>query len=408
MVEHKKRHFAEVKVDDMEEIVSSKATVIEEHEDHQPTGVEAETPDSDDIDIDSPWDPKLIRVDPKFFSLRHVLDMIDEGDLEIAPDFQRRGVWKPWQKSRLIESILLRIPLPAFYFSQDEAGNMQVIDGRQRLSAVHDFVRGGKEGSNHFRLVSLEYLESEVGGKFFSDLEKTLWAKRINGTQISVNVVDPQTPDKVKFDIFKRINTAGSPLNAQEIRHCMSKQRSRDFLRKLATTEAFDKATDSKLKDHVRMVDREVILRFCAFMILGVSEYAEYGTMDAFLTEATRKIDSELSDKDLADLEQQFILAMDNAYGLFGNHSFRKWPENDSGRQNPINRALFEAWTVALADHPWNCLEPVKDNVVAKARKAMTEDGDFITAISVATSSHGRVEKRFETVRRILEEAGLC
>src|SRR5271165_3559787 len=97
--------------------------------------------------------------------------------------------------------------------------------------------------------------------------------------------------DKVKFDIFKRINTGGSPLNAQEIRHCMSLKRSRDFLKELTELPSFDLATGGKLRNHVRMVDREVALRFCAFSIIGVDVYGKFETMDAFLTEATRQID---------------------------------------------------------------------------------------------------------------------
>jgi uncharacterized protein with ParB-like and HNH nuclease domain len=135
--------------------------------------------------------------------------MVKEGDLELAPDFQRKKVWGPVQKSRLIESILLRIPLPAFYFSSDEQGLLQVVDGLQRLSTINDFVNG------KFVLNGLEYLQKDVGGKRFETLPAN-WSRRVYSTQIIANVVDPQTPDQVKFDIFKRINTGGSPLNAQE------------------------------------------------------------------------------------------------------------------------------------------------------------------------------------------------
>ena len=98
--------------------------------------------------------------------------MIDENELELAPDFQRNKVWGHIQKSRLIESVLLRIPLPAFYFSADDEGFLQVVDGLQRLSTVHDFV------NNEFRLSGLEYLQSEAGGKIFSELS-SLWTRRI-------------------------------------------------------------------------------------------------------------------------------------------------------------------------------------------------------------------------------------
>ena len=170
--------------------------IIEELDGDEKTGVELER-QGDEDDVVRPWDPTTIRVDPKTYSLRNIIDMIRDNDLELAPDFQRKKVWGDVQKSRLIESILIRIPLPAFYFSSDDGGLLQVVDGLQRLSTVNDFVNG------EFRLNGLEYLQKEVGGKRFKDLP-ALWSRRIYSTQITANVVDPQTPDQVKFDIFKR------------------------------------------------------------------------------------------------------------------------------------------------------------------------------------------------------------
>ena len=108
--------------------------------DSEPERVENEVTDvekehvGDDVGLHEPWDPSLIRVDPKQYSLRQIDDMINDKELDLDPDFQRHRVWGPRQKSHLVESVLLRIPLPAFYFSADEEGRMQVVDGLQRLS----------------------------------------------------------------------------------------------------------------------------------------------------------------------------------------------------------------------------------------------------------------------------------
>lgn len=380
-------------------------TIIEEVEAHQKTGVELETFEDEEEIISVPWDPSLIRVDAKAFSLRNILDMIDEGDLELAPDFQRRNVWNIGQRSRLIESLLLRIPLPAFYFSSDEDGKMLVVDGLQRLSAIYDFVKRQHNDVRFYKLDKLEYLQAEVGEKSFKDIEGTRWARRIYSTQIIANVVDPQTPDKVKFDIFKRINTGGSPLNAQEIRHCMSKTRSRNFLKKLAASKSFILATNGNLCEHIRMVDREVILRFCAFRIIESIEkdYAPNNTMNAFLTEITRKIDTELTDEMLDKLSVDFERAMNNAFNLFGERAFRKWPTN-SNKFYPINRALFEAWGNALADYDWKAIQPHTTVIVKAARNMMVSDSDFISAISVSTSSPSKVNLRFSKVKKIITD----
>jgi Protein of unknown function DUF262 len=372
----------------------------EEYFENEATGVEVEPEDGPVIT--EPWDPDQIRVNPKNFSLRNILDMIDEKSLDLAPDFQRRLVWKLPQKSRLVESVLLQIPLPAFYFSEEPDGIMRVVDGLQRLSTIQEFCQP-QSGTPGFALTGLEYLKDVEGSRY--DELALPWKRRILNTQIAVNVIDPTTPDPVKFDIFKRINTGGSPLNAQEIRHCMSGQTSRNFLKRAVGLEVFHRATGEALRDHVRMVDREVALRFFAFYLLDdINDFSGSGTMDAFLTQATRKIDHDLDRRERERLLRAFERAMDNAYRIFAEHAFRKWPL-DRTRLSPINRALFESWGVALSLFEWAQLKPKKARIVREARRLMTEDREYVAAISVSTGDPKRVTIRFERVMQILEGA---
>jgi hypothetical protein len=381
-----------------------KDDVVEELYEDKPTGVEVEG-ESDtpgDGEIVRPYNPSLIRVDPKMFSLRNILDMIDEGDLDLAPDFQRLRVWKPWQRSRLIESILLRIPLPAFYFSSDADGRMLVVDGVQRLTTIFDFVRGGADGKSHFVLSDLEYLETELGGKRYSDIEGTNWAKRINGTQIVANVIDPQTPNEVKFDIFRRINTGGTPLAAQEIRHCMSGPRSRALLKTLSQSKEFDVATGGKLSGHPRMADREMVLRVLAFRLLGESsEYSKISSLEEFLNSATEEIDGNLRDAEVTKLSNEFLRAMKVARGLFGMHAFRKWPPNSDWRL-PINRALFEVWGVLLSDFDEQTLLNAKKELLTSYRSLFVSDNFFVSSISTGTGDPKKIIYRFGVVRNLL------
>jgi len=374
--------------------------VVEEQYAGEGTGIELEN-DLELADVPSvkPWDPEKIRVATKSFSLRNVLDMIDSQDLELAPDFQRNRVWKPRQKSRLIESLLLQIPLPAFYFAEDADGLLRVVDGLQRLSTIHAFVR-----TRDFVLRDLEYLAGEEG-KRFDQLSPAL-QRRLFNAQIVVHVIDPTTPEEVKYDIFKRINTGGEPLNAMEIRHCMSRSRSRNFLRRCASSSAFDRATLGALRDHVRMQDREAALRFTAFRLLGdVSRYEEYGTLERLLDWATGRLDDAkaLPDDALERLFVDFERAMSNATLVFGDHAFRKWPEW-SDRLSPINRALFESWGVVLADFDAEALEPMAANVAARTRVAMTEDMEYVASISTSTSDTRRVRKRFAVPSTLMQE----
>ncbi len=340
-----------------------------------------------------PYDPRLIRVEPKMFSLRNIMDMIEEKEVDLAPDFQRLRVWSARQKSRLIESVLLRIPLPAFYFASDDEGKLQVVDGVQRLSTIYEFVRGDKG----FPLVHLEYLTKEVGGKSMSQLRDSIWAKRINSTQIVANVIDAQTPVQVKFDIFKRINTGGTPLNSQEIRHCMSGTTSRQLLRGLTETHEFASATDNSVSNHVRMADREMALRVVAFSILGQDVFLKSEGLDDFLNKATQYIDSMFKLEDINMTKNRFTRAMIVAREIFGDGAFRKWPLNGTNRF-PINRAIFEAVGFVLFTTDKSDLKEYA-NIQENYRKLCTEDYEFISSVTQSTGSARNVLGRFAKIR---------
>ncbi|MER8113578.1 DUF262 domain-containing protein [Streptomyces sp. NPDC094031] len=371
--------------------------VVEDVFDGHATGIEVEDPGDDTTRIQRPWNPDQIRVNTSQFSLRNILDQIDEGSIELAPDFQRLQVWRSDQKSLLVESLLLQIPLPAFYFAEETDGSFRVVDGLQRLSTLHAFVRGGEDG---FALGKLEHL-NDLKDLRFSDLPVPS-QRRINNTQLIVNVIDPTTPRGVTYEIFKRINTGGTPLNAQEIRHCMSSPRSRDILHRMTHTEAFAEATGGRLTDHIRMNDREMALRFAAFWLRGVEAYQERPIMEQFLLDATEMLDDpkQVSDEQVAALEATFERAMTYAYLIFGKHAFRKWPRGDDYR-SPINRAMFESWSMALAD-PYYTTDDLRRRraaIVKAARDRMSVDYTYLNAITSSTADRFRVDYRFKAAK---------
>jgi hypothetical protein len=379
--------------------------IVEEYFENLATGVEQESDLEEDLEnIDRPWRPELIRVSTKPFSLRNILDFIEDESLELAPDFQRLKVWKRAQKSQLIESILLQIPLPVFYFSEDREGVLRVVDGLQRLSTINDFVRGST--SEKFSLIGLEYLH-EANGMFFEDLPAK-WQRRLSTTQIIAHVIDPSTPAEVKYDVFRRINTGGTPLNAQEIRHCMSKARSRDFLKICTYSPAFIRATDGALSQHPRMVDREAVLRFVAFSLYERQYRQIGGSMESVLSYATERLDDphSVTDDELSTLFQRLNHGCDRARKIFGQHAYRKWSLSDPDRKNPFNRALFESWTVVLSENPgWQISPDEVERIRQRARKAMTTDYSYLNAITQSTGDPRRVEERFKTTREIVEQS---
>ena len=358
-----------------------------------------------------PWDPQKIRVTTKNFSLREIVTQIGLKDIDLSPDFQREFVWKPRQQTRLIESVLLGIPLPAFYFDQGPDGSYQVVDGVQRLTTVNQFMNN----KHVLKEVDIEYLKN-LAGKSFEDLDRIL-KRRFSAAQIVVHVIEPQTPDEVKFDIFSRVNTLGSPLSAQEIRHAMSGKRSKDFLKKLVENKLFDKATknrywrknaDGKLvRNSARMADRQLALRFCAFRYCSIDEYRKYASLDAFLMHFTRQIDGDdeatrIDDAALDQLKRDFFNAMDAAHKILEDAAFRRGLGAE--RSGPINRAVFEAQANALADYPVKQLLRYKDKIKDAFRGAFN-DPEYAKSVTVGTGSPVRAAFRLEKTKTLLSEA---
>lgn len=348
----------------------------------------------------APWDPAKIRVTSKSWSLRQAIDDVHDKTIDLAPDFQRASVWTVKQRSQLVESILLGIPLPAFYVSADGAGLLQVVDGVQRLTSIVGFADG------KFALEGLEYLAT-LDGKLFGDLDAPL-RRRFHQTQIVVNVIEPGTPVDVKLNIFKRINTAGEPLTLQEIRHALSQNRSRDLLRRMATSDLFHRATGGAFSQDRRMDARELVLRFVAFRIdPELRRYEAAETVDDFLNGCMTELDNRaaVTDARLAELEQEFARAMSAALAIFGDHAFRKWPRAIHDRA-PLNRALFDSWSTVLADYEVAALEPHKAAIVEATREAFNSS-KYVLVLSVKPSRLEHVRLRFDVARQILRTAGV-
>jgi len=237
--------------------------LIELREDGKATGFEEERPDPSQgiIQNERPFDPDKLKVVRETKTISLLCTRIDHEEIDLAPDFQRRArIWKLDRQGRLIESILLRIPLPVFYVASDLRDVWSVVDGLQRMTTIHDFVK------DKFPLRGLEYLVQFEKAKF-SELPRNM-QRRIEETELVINVIQPGIPEEVMFNIFNRINTGGLKLNYQEIRHALNKGPVRDFLLDLILTEEFKTATSESVSDD-RMSARECALRFSAFYLMN-------------------------------------------------------------------------------------------------------------------------------------------
>lgn len=395
-------------IDDTDEILYAKLNklVLEIIEAEQSGTEYNETDLSEEY---SPFNPEEIKVHAKQFSLRLISDMIDDKDIDLSPDFQRHFVWNSSQKSRLIESILLRIPLPMFYFSEDDEGRITIVDGLQRLTTIKEFM------DNKFPLRDLEYLSESCGGRYYTDQGKkngldAKYFRWFNQTQFSVNVIDPSSPPKVKYDIFRRINTGGKPLNNQEIRNCLAGDSLRDTLNEMVNLEEFKSATDNSIKP-TRMDDQEIALRFILFHRFiekdgFINNYSGY--MDTSLDDLTE----ELSKQKKENLEKYiglFSNAMKNAEYLFGRkYAFRKVRPGDllpESSKQLINKALFVSWSVMLSKYDY---EIIKQNNSEKAllgplAESIEHDWELLNYLSYGTNGRNNLLYVFGFVENLIQ-----
>lgn len=364
------------------------------------TGVESENPDSNDEKIAVPFDPEDIDVVTRTMTVDLLLSRTQSKMINLQPDFQRRwGVWDEKRQSRLIESLLLRIPLPVLYAAEDDDESWEIVDGIQRLSTIARFLRPEIISSEPLVLSNLEYL-SAYNGKRFSGLSARMQL-RLRETELVIHLIRKGTPAEVKFNVFARINTGGVALSAQELRHAITPGRARTVLEQWAGSKEFLAATGAGIKT-IRMDDREVVLRFIAFYELGLSAYKQ-PNMDAFLILAMKTV-NELSEKKLSELKDAFLAAMKSANAIFGNDAFRKRYNPQAGRL-PINKALFEAVSVNLAKLSSNERAVLLNNksAIKNGIIELCNDRNFETSISQGTGDVTKVKYRFRQIETMFK-----
>lgn len=351
--------------------------------------------DDDDYPTE-PFDAKKVDVGITTPNLGALIARLKYEEIDLMPDFQRSGdLWSKQIQSRLIESILIRLPIPAFYFDATVDDKWQVVDGLQRLSAINNFVV-----KKTLTLTRLEFL-TEYEGFSYEELPRPL-QRRIEEFQISVYLIKPGTPVLMKYSLFNRINTGGLKLNPQEIRHAMSQSvnngSASKFLKKLIQSEDFKNVVVNK---NYRMAHEELALRHLSFCINCMSSYKS--SMPKFLNQGILDLGDLKNDK-LDELEKNFLSSLRTAFIIFGKDSFKKSlaiPEH----KKVVNKPLFEAVSVCLAQISQADREVLigkKNNVIQDFIKLL-EDPKFETSISKSTANTDNVKTRFKMVNKTIK-----
>ncbi len=367
-------------------------------------GVEHESGKEDEDREVEPFDPTLISIERMTYTVDLVLRRIKDGAIDLQPDFQRQaGIWDNIRKSRLIESMLLRIPLPAFYIDASDDDRWLVIDGLQRLTTIYSFV-----GLKDLVLRNLEFWQ-EFNGATFDDLPRSL-QRRIEETQLMLYLVQKGTPHKIKYNIFRRINTGGMPLSGQEIRHALNQGASTLLLEELAKSKEFQAAVDESVSPK-RMTDRECVLRFLAFKLRSPDDYLSSDELDTFLNLQMQQLNQMGKDdqSSLDILRNDFKRTMLAARRIFGNQAFRKYFPRES-RRSPVSKALFETWSVnldKLSEEQIDLLVTRKKLLMSNFANLM-DDSEFMNSISYSTGDSKRVHYRFRKIRELILETLLA
>ena len=353
-----------------------------------------------EAEIITPFDPKLVDIESKPMVLSNIVDRLKNDGIVLDPNFQRNpDLWDKQKQSRLIESLLIRIPLPIFYFDMSEDEKLIVVDGLQRLSAIKNFMATASDEDNCLRLQGLEYLK-ELEGKSFDELAPNL-QRRLREQTIQVYLIKAGTPDNVKNSIFERINTGGLILTSAEIKNSVYRGRASELLKNMAETKEFVEATNKKITP-TRMLDREFANRFLAFYLLDIKEYHE--NLDDFMREVLSRVKNDNSiDCDL--IVAAYKKALKLASDVFGKNAFKRIGKN--GKYTGINKPLFEAVTVqfaVLSDIERKKLIKNKEKFLTRFNKLLCDE-KFIEVITNGTARLTSVKYRHGEIERIIGES---
>ncbi|PTP52273.1 DUF262 domain-containing protein [Vibrio splendidus] len=369
-------------------------------------------------------------------SIRHftptvalMFDRLQFDEIELQPDFQRKDrIWSHSQKSKLIESLLLGLPLPAFYFGEKFDGSWVVVDGLQRITTLFDFI------SSDFYLTNLSFLP-EYNGLYFKNLNRNQ-QRQVKEYQLSANVIELNShSENLIKELFHRINTYGIHLSNQEIRNALYQGTSTRFLRLISASDSFIKATHNGVKNY-RQKDMELCLHAISFMHLGIDDFVK--DYNDFFDQALKSLNqekldivnmaliddgkayvSESSSPIYYKLYNDFKRALDFAYEIFGELTFKK----SSVTSLPINRSIFEitiTYFSRLSDRERRLILNYSSEFVTTFYKAIESDSmeyavwhdntssdmgrGFSFSITTSVSKPKSVKYRFEAFGAILKQ----
>jgi hypothetical protein len=357
-------------------------------------------------DLDREDDPALALFDKRQrdlvtsvvdYNLGTLSDLVNRDKIDLSPRYQRRFRWDAARQSRLIESFLMNVPVPPIFLNEDQYGTYAVIDGKQRIFAIREFIRG------RLKLRGLEVFE-EINGKTIDNLPSRLRDILETRATIRAIIILPQSQSAVKFEVFKRLNTGGVRLNPQEIRNSSYPGPLNNLILDLSIKPEFHALLGIKDKDRSaifrEMRDAEFVLRFLTFR----------DTWHSFTGGMMRHMDEFMSDnqrmepRELELAHTDFDATLEAVEAAFGAHAFQRWvPEKSAWRQQVL-ASLFDAEMFAARGKDATQLGEKASDIEAELKKLFSNT-EFREAIDAATNTPALFRRRITMMSELLDRA---
>jgi len=330
---------------------------------------------------------------PFDLSISTLVEQIDDGQLVLESDVQRPYMWSNTRASRLIESLLLNVPIPVCYFSEDDDGHYEVIDGHQRLGSIHRFVKG------EYSLSGLQAL-NELNQKRFRTLGNR--EQRTIGTRtIRCIVLTQESHPEVKFDVFERLNTGAVSLSAQELRNCIYRGPLNSLVKELAT-DANTLSILNRKSPAPRLRDQELVLRFLAFRADAMNYRPP---LRQYLNEFA-KANRYASPQEAGDLADAFHHALSNSAAALGSWAFRGAGRASANPERNVNAALYDTQMLNFALFPTETIRARRTDILREMHRLL-EMPAFVDAIRGATADRARFLTRIRMLSERLAAIGL-
>jgi hypothetical protein len=362
---------------------------------------ESQTETASETQLEEKYAKQMRQIHPQKIELPiSTLRTMVEEQIKLSPDFQRRDRWDTRKQSRFVESIIMNVPVPPVFLGEDKYGSYIVLDGRQRLTAIYEYLR------NTFALEKLEVWK-ELNGMRFTDLEDKGLAPTIKRRFIPAVLLLRESSPEVKYDVFDRLNTGGVPLNSMEIRNAVFQGKFNRLVHDLSDETVFRELWDIPLDNAERktntlysqMRDVELVLRFFALQEPQNIRKSFKWWLGHYM--GVRNEEAEKGLKSLEDDKKKFRRAINSVKRVFGSQqAFVRPDQATKTKSAPLGDALMIGFS---ALDPGKITDVIADGLRTGLAKLIADDQKFRDSITTGTNGKGAISARIDGIRKLVE-----